>query len=92
MRKAKKALDQSIAIKNDNLILAHIGESECYIIDVRGSIKEITKPNSAGPSDLAINAVAANAMTAAAPRPRIKIQKLPSTRCMGLWLGVGSSG
>ena len=36
----------SICIKNDNLILAHIGDSECYIIYENGVIKEITKPNS----------------------------------------------
>lgn len=35
----------SICIKNDNLILAHIGDSECYIVS-NGFIKEITKPNS----------------------------------------------
>jgi len=35
----------SICIKNDNLILAHIGDSECYIVS-NSSIKEITKPNS----------------------------------------------
>ncbi len=34
----------SICIKNDHLILAHTGDSECYVISNSGSIKEITKP------------------------------------------------
>lgn len=34
----------SICIKNDNLILAHIGDSECYVIR-NSQIREITKPN-----------------------------------------------
>ena len=34
----------SICIKNDNLILSHVGDSECYIIYNNGDIKEITIP------------------------------------------------
>ena len=34
----------SICIKNDNLILSHVGDSECYIINHDGEIKEVTIP------------------------------------------------
>lgn len=34
----------SICIKNDNLILSHVGDSECYVIYNNGEIKEITIP------------------------------------------------
>jgi len=34
----------SICIKNDNLILSHVGDSECYIINYDGEIKEVTIP------------------------------------------------
>jgi PPM family protein phosphatase len=35
----------SLLIKNDNLILAHTGDSECYLIHEKtGKIKEVTKP------------------------------------------------
>lgn len=34
----------SIFIKNDNLILSHVGDSECYIITHDKEIKEITIP------------------------------------------------
>lgn len=35
----------SVCIKNDKLILANIGDSECYVISNSNRIKEITKPH-----------------------------------------------